>query len=216
MPEINENSSLKSKYPSGSTLSNNKIKSKDVEEPRVGKSVPPPKVTIKKAPWFKRVFSAVTSADEPSSIGAFVLQDVIIPAVKKVTVDVVESWIEMLMYGETKRNKQSLLTGSKSIFNYNGISTGTTQRQEISRMARKRHDFNGITFATREDAKDILNRMLMILEQYPAVRVADFYEMLDVTASPQDYHWGWTNLKMTEIRPTREGWILVLPQTEPI
>lgn len=204
------NEQNKDKYPSGSTLNpekHNKSEEKEITAIASG--------TRKKPSFFKRAFSDFVGEDV-DSVGKYILRDVVIPATKNLIVDAFEGGLEMLLFGETRRSRRFGTTETKSIFNYAGISNGRTGRQEASLRARTRHEFDDIVFETRAEAEEVLSSMIDYLEIYHIVSVADFYQLSNISASPQDHKWGWKSLKNANVARSREGYIIEFPKTEPI
>ena len=58
--------------------------------------------------------------------------------------------------------------------------------------------------------------MIDYLEIYHIVSVADFYQLSNISASPQDHKWGWKSLKNANVARSRDGYIIEFPKTEPI
>lgn len=67
---------------------------------------------------------------------------------------------------------------------------------------------------TRPEAELILERLFDILEKFEMVTVADFYDLLNEKATPQDEKYGWLALRGASIRRVRGGYLIDLPTPE--
>lgn len=210
---------LRKKYPSGSSLNQEKPVKK---EPKDSKEITPvASGKVKKKGFLRRSFDTIVGKDV-DSVGGYIVNDVLAPAIRDTIVNVVTGGIEMLIYGETRTRggiRGGLLGNSQrtSSYNYNGIYSGPNKpaAAQIQRTRTPR-DFDGICFETRGEAEDVLSRMIDILETYNIISVADFYQLSNVASTPQDQKWGWTSLKDASVDRTRDGYVVALPKPSPI
>jgi replication-associated recombination protein RarA len=86
----------------------------------------------------------------------------------------------------------------------------------LSRQARTTHQFSGLVLETLGDAEDVLDQLRILIDQYDVVRVADLYDLCDITSDFTDQKWGWYDLRSARIRSVRGGYSLDLPPTEAI
>lgn len=84
----------------------------------------------------------------------------------------------------------------------------------LPRGARVRTD--DVILASREEAERVLESMQDIIDVYEVVSVADLYELVGLQTSYTDNKFGWSHVGNVEIRGIREGWLIDLPQAEPI
>lgn len=141
------------------------------------------------------------------SVKDYIFNDVLKPTLKSLLADIVKGGIEKLLYGEVKNNKSSR---HESKFSYDRCSEPT----RASQPNRSSHNFDDITFTTRYDAERVLSDMTHYIRTYGQVSVSDFYDYVGITPEWTDEEWGWTNLRGTNVRPVRNGYILTLPRTE--
>lgn len=86
-----------------------------------------------------------------------------------------------------------------------------------SRGSQGRYDLGELIIpSSREDAEMVLDKLRWVIDQYDVVSVGDLYELLGVMGAYTDNKWGWTNLVNAEVRQVREGWLIDLPDPEPI
>ncbi len=55
-----------------------------------------------------------------------------------------------------------------------------------------------------------------IIETYEVASVADLQDLVGLPSSHVDNKWGWINLHDVQIRQIREGYVIDLPQAEPM
>lgn len=186
-------------------------------------------VILKKKKWHKRVLETFVGTDDAGSVGQYIAQDVIVPAIKDVIVDAFTQAVERMVFGES-RGRGSVRRGSNgngsSFVNYNGMSNGprTFGQQndggyEISRRARETHNFGEIYIPTRGEADAVLRDLFACLSQWDAVTVADLYGLVGISPSFTDHKYGWfgpDGLRGARYDHTRDGFRLSLPNPQPI
>lgn len=176
------------------------------------------RVISRKLPWYKR-FGQSMIADDASSVGEYILTDVVIPATKNLIVDMVSQSIERVLFGTTRgRVRRSPLGMSlRDQVNYGRFSSERTEpRRFMSREARARHDFNEIVLEHRSEAIEVVEALVDRIRRYGAVTVADLYDFVGTTGSYADQRWGWTDLATADVRQVPGGFLLDLPAPEPI
>ena len=96
------------------------------------------------------------------------------------------------------------------------LSGGSEDRdggRQMSKRAKELHDFSEIIFDTMTEARDVLDALDALIDEYGAATLADFYRAADVSSvNYQDQKWGWTSLNGAYPTHTRDGYILVLPK----
>lgn len=174
-------------------------------------------VISRKPPWYKR-FGKSMIADDAGTVGEYILTDVIIPATKNLIVDMVSQSIERVLFGTTRgRIRRAPLGMSlRDQVNYGGYSRDREPRRIMSREARARHDFNEIVLDNRSEAIEVVEALVDRIRRYGAVTVADLYDFVGTTGSFADQRWGWTDLSTADVRQVPGGFLLDLPQPEPI
>lgn len=174
------------------------------------------KVVTRKQPWYKR-FARSMVADDAQSIGDWVLVDVFVPAVKNLIHDIVTGGVDRTLYG-TSRARRSIYGERREGLRtrYDRMSEPGEPRRMLSREARARHDFDDVVLGSYEEAVDVVKALIDRVERYGAASVADLYDFVGVTGSFMDQRWGWTDLRLADVRQTRGGFLLDLPAPEPL
>lgn len=157
--------------------------------------------------------------DDAKDVGAYLLSDIFLPAAKNLLYDAVSQGANRLIFGNSSdRVRNNRFYGYNSNYrNYNDrYSSRETSKRTMSYRARAHHDFDDIVFNDRGDAQATLDQMMEIIDRYEVCRVSDFYEAAEITTNYTDDNWGWYSLRGSRILQTRNGFILDLPEPEPI
>lgn len=161
-----------------------------------------------KAQQLSETFFGGTAKDAAKSV----VNDVLVPALKQTLYDMISTGFQRLLFGNTVSNGRPVIgrPSYSNRYNYNAAYRSNTR--QMSKAARGAHDFNTIVFKTRAEAEDILSRMYTAINEYGQTTVADFYQMSGVSTTPQDFDWGWTDVRRSRIISTQDGWIIDFPQ----
>ena len=192
------------------------------QEPEVQKVIEG-RVVRQKKPLGRRI-KDFFRPDEDVRVGEYVIFDVLIPAAKDMIVDAVTSGVERKFYGEVRSHTRRTGSryGSGGHTPYHQMSRSPARRDEprqhgMSRRGRATHDFDEFIFESRVQADEVLAQMIVLLEKYEVVSVADFFNLVGETLTYQDRKWGWFDLFGTSTqRVGRGGYLLNLPRPEPI
>lgn len=157
-------------------------------------------------------FLGLFFAGDPKTIGTRLLENVVIPLVKRGASDT----IDYLVYGDAAKSKNSIIADRVSYrtTNYNTISSGTHNQPEERVVPACNYD--SIKLESRGDAEALLMGMDALIEQYGVASVADLCELAQVSYQHTDNRYGWSNFSKAEILRSRDGYILKLPKPIPI
>lgn len=178
-----------------------------VKIPEKTVSVPPKKSKVKK---MSETFFGGTAKDA----AMYVVSDVLVPALKQTLYDMISTGFQRLLFGDTVANGRPVVARpSYSRMNYNSRYRTTTQRPIMP--ARTGHDFNRVMFDTRADAESVLSYMYDSINETGIVSLADFYIKANeynsskVPTTPQDYNFGWTDVRRSRILTTETGYYII-------
>lgn len=172
-----------------------------------------------------RQFRETFFGGDARTASQYVFLNVLIPSAKEMIVEVGQSMIERIVYGEhrTARRRGGPPSGAMGHVNYRGISSGSRpddrppMPRSVSRQSRARHNFDEIVLSSRPDAEEVLDRMFDLLSQYEQASVADLYELVGLEVTHTDHKWGWTDLHGAHVERLRSGgYLLDLPDPEPL
>jgi hypothetical protein len=151
-------------------------------------------------------------AEDVKSVKDYIIQDVLIPAAKKAIVEMVDSGINMLIYGESKpRNKDR----NNSRVSYTKYYERERDYERGTRTRVRGYDYDDIILDTRREAEEVLDRMQDLIDTYGMVSVADLYDLVGINGSYTDNKYGWTRLRDADIQRVRDGYLLKLPKALP-
>lgn len=164
-----------------------------------------------------RKFADLFIGEEVTDVKGYLLQDVIVPAIKNMVIDTVQDGIEIVLYGEVKNRSRRSASRSKSGFvDYGGYYSPDRRRQEERRQQRSScsMDFNDIVLASRVDAEEVISTLADLIADFGQATVADLMDAVGMTGQWTDHYWGWTNISTAVPKRVRDGWILTLPKPE--
>lgn len=177
------------------------------------------KVVRVRTPWYKRIATSMV-AEDASSVGDYILSDIVGPAIRNLIRDVVVGSVDRTLYGTRGPVSRSGILGNRggpvsSIRNkYHDVPT--ERPRALSREARARHDFDDIILQSRAEALEVLEFLAERIDRYNVASVADLYDALGVTGDFAAQKWGWYDIRDADIRQTRSGFMLDLPRPEPL
>lgn len=165
----------------------------------------------KKSPT--RKFTDVFISEDASNVKEYVLNDIVIPTIKKLFSDVIKDSVDMI-FGINTRKSNGIRGDYVS---YNRYSDRKNDRfssnHSTSRNVYSPYD---ITLDNRGEAEYVLSRLDEAIEMYGVVTVADLYDLVGVTGNYTDNKYGWTNLRNAEPVRVRDGYMLKMPKALPI
>lgn len=184
------------------------------------------KVTIRKKAWYKRIGQNFL-ADDVGNVGEYVMMDVLVPAAKAAIVNGITAAIEGMLFGRSQRGSTRRAVGRSLIdefrdTRYDRVRGESRFRDErdssryMSREARARHDFGSVVLETRGEALEVIGDMVERIKRYGNCTVRDLYDILGVTGTHADNNWGWTELMTVDVKQVVGGFMLDLPEPEPM
>lgn len=159
-----------------------------------------------------RKFADIFLEDDIAEIKSHIKHDIIIPNVKRILYNIGEGILSSMLGGSRDRSRS---TADKVSYNncYNG---GRDDRRRDDYGSRPRFDYDEITFTSRGDAEDVLDRLDEMIEQYGMARVGDIYDMVGKSCSYTAYNYGWTNLREARVVRSGSDYALELPRIKPL
>lgn len=175
---------------------------------------------IVKKKSFGQKFKNVFFGGEFKNAARYITADVFLPAIRNLVVDATTKGMERIVYGEsmTQRRRPPSSYGARVQYNSPVIRRDRPYLpdQPMRSISPVRKDTNELILSSREEAELVLERLLDIIEKYDVASLADLYDLTGLPSSHVDNKWGWTYLNNTEIRQTRDGYLLDLPPAEEI
>lgn len=183
---------------------------RSANEKKVQKIVNGPIKTKKKNGLQK--FAQSFILEDLSKVKEDVINDVIVPSIKKTISDIIKNGIDTLFYGKDARNRNTGIAANKvSYRNYYDNSSGVRTVNTRSTYA-----YDDIILASRGEAELVLSQMEDVISRYQFISVADLYELVGLRGSYTDNNYGWINLQSAKIISVQEGFLLKLPRAMPL
>ena len=142
-----------------------------------------------------------------TSIGDYILTDVIVPNITKMVEDIVCNSIHML-FGRPANSGQKSTAAKVS---YRDCYDDDRKRYNQSRATRS-YSYDDIVFETRGDAEEVLYRMEELLDRFEVVSIADLYDMAGISCNYTDNKYGWTSLRGAKVERVSDGYVIRLPR----
>lgn len=150
----------------------------------------------------------------------YVALDVLLPSAREMISEAGRAWIDKLIFGDSRRRGPSRPSGPQGYVSYNRYAMGGQQQEppgrNISRRARSQHDFDEIVLTSRQEAEDVIDRLFDLVSRYDSATVADLYELVGLPSTHTDHKWGWIDLRGAGVTRVRNGFLLDLPDPEPL
>lgn len=176
------------------------------------KIVPKANGTLKKKSEAGKLAGVFVSGDLASA-KSYIIEDVLIPTIKNAISEMVRNGIDILLFGETRRNNNSNKPNASRV-SYNNYYNSSSRNSSGSTS--NNYSYDDIIFPSRGDAEVVLDGLNDIIQTYGFASVADLYELANITAGKYtDNNYGW--FEKIDILPARvpEGYILRLPRVSP-
>jgi hypothetical protein len=179
---------------------------------------------VRRRKSLRKQFKETFVAGDARTAIHYVLFDVLLPAAKDMVVEAGSQGIEKLIFGDSRRRGATRPpSGPTGYVSYNRYSTGpevgsrlSGPGRALSRAARARHNFDEIILDERAEAEEVIDRLFDLVSRYESATVADLYELVGLSALHTDNRWGWTDLTGAGVSRVRGGYLLDLPEPEPL
>lgn len=185
----------------------------NVPEKKIEKVVSGKVVTRKKSALSK--FTEEFISEDAKNVKSYVFGEVLIPAIKKAISDIVRDGIDMILYGESRKDNRRSSADRVSYSSYYG-GRGHTPARENRYTSSARYSYDDVVLNSRGEAQEVLSRMDEIIEMYGVVSVSDLYDLVGITGNYTDNNYGWMNINNAEVVRVRDGYMIKMPRAVPI
>ena len=144
--------------------------------------------------------------EDVNDVKTYVIEDVIVPAVKDIILDTVQSLLGI----DRRTNRRT----SASKTPYQRCYDDNDRRRSVPSRINLGYNYDDVILKTRGDAELVLNRLEKYIYDYGMVSVADLYEICDLPSNYTDNKYGWTSTRNASIQRVREGYLVKLPRAE--
>lgn len=163
-----------------------------------------------------RKLSDIFISEDAANVKNYILMDVIVPAIKKALYDGVTNSLDMILFGGRGSSGKRSTADKVSYRDYSSSSRDRGERSRNSSRAGSRIMYDDILFDSRADAKDVLERMDEIMDEYEIVRVADMFDLAGISCDHTLNDYGWTDIRSAKVEAVRDGYIIKMPRALPI
>ena len=172
------------------------------------------KVKVKKKGELHKLADVFISEDI-KNVKSYVLNDVLVPTIKKAISDVVRDGIDMILFGDTSSSRKRGI-GSNYV-SYRSYSDPRDDRRSRNDDRNRPSGLEDeIVFESRGEAEAVRNEMMNTIDRYGLVTVSDLYDMSNLEKPYTGNRFGWTNIRNSEVVRVRDGYIIKLPKAMPI
>lgn len=153
--------------------------------------------------------------DDAKGVGRYVVFDVLIPAAKDTFSQMVKSAVDMILFGEVKGSRTSRDRGRSYVSYQSYYGRGREDDDRVPLRNRARHRFDDIILETRGEGEEVLSSLVDVIDDYGAVTVGEFYDLVGIASDHTDNKYGWTNLSRATVEGNvRSGFYLNMPPTK--
>lgn len=158
-------------------------------------------------------FKDVFLMSDVKKVKNYIFMDVLVPALKTAVKDIITEGVNMLLYGDSGRTKGSNISASRTSYSRSIDPVVNTGYPNQSSAPIDRYDTRLIT---EQEARNVLQCMIDIIQQYGVVRIADLNELMSLSGKFTDNNYGWSYITIDMYMGVRDGYLLRLPKPMPI
>lgn len=164
-----------------------------------------------------RKFADSFFAEDISTVKSHLRDDVFIPEIKKLIVNLIKDGVDIFFNGRvTRGDKRDRFAGDYVSYNNRYTVRNDDRKQFESGRTNNRFDYESIVFETRGQAAAVLDTMRSVIRQYGFVTVSEMYEMVELTAPFTANNYGWLDISTATVEHVYGGYIIRLPKAMPI
>lgn len=191
-----------------SSFKPNSSKATAPEQRRVKRIVNGP-VKKMRPPLWRRIVGLFL-ADDLEVVNGSIRDDVVIPAIKRVIADIVDTVLFGSARGGNRKGGNIDYASYATSYKY---GTGNNNRNDASNSY-TRTDYRDIVLGSRGEAEGVISALIASATEYGSASVADLYDALGVTGEFTDHQIGWTRdmLASAGVKAVRNGYLLVFPK----
>lgn len=168
----------------------------------------------------KEKTSSIFFKEDIKSVGRYIVHDILIPALKKTLVAMVNNGTNMMVYGEQRPyadDRDRDYRGKASYQSYWDRDRDYYGRREApQRITDPTLPYDELVYKSKGKAVDVLSQMRKQIYDRGYVSIAFMYEQSYMPAEATLYHYGWRNLDYAEVKTLSDGYWLKLPRAEEI
>lgn len=163
--------------------------------------------------------SDIFVAQDIKSVGSFVFERVVVPALQRLAVDTINSVARGIFMGESAIGSGNVGNRSPaSHTSYNSIYDASQPKATVSSNHRTKGDyqFAELVFDSYGEAQLVLDKMDECLSDAGVVTIADMYQFADVSCPFTGNYYGWHNISTAKIVADSDGYWIKMPKARPV
>lgn len=177
--------------------------------------------SLRKKPVGARFVKFFLSGESFQSAVERVLVERVTPLIRDLILDSIRDIFEDVVGGGRSSGGPRTYSGSPNRTPYSDMGSSSRSRGSNSsstRHGKAHHNFDDIEFRTIDDAEEVLENIMNMISEGFVVTLADFYQSVHLTATPQDENWGWKHLsEYPKVIRKRSGqYVIDLPRPVPL
>lgn len=189
----------------------NSHKSKEIRPKRVEKVISG-EAKVKESG--SRKFMDAFISEDASTAKNTIFLDVIVPTIKKLFVDIVETGLDVVLYGGSGHVRHDSKASKVSYSGFYNKPNANRQRDYRSTGLSGGREYSDIFIETRGEAENVLFQLGELIDMYDVASVADLYDLVGITSNYTDQKYGWTDIRNASVIRTRDGYLLKLPKVK--
>lgn len=150
------------------------------------------------------------------SVCRYVFRDILVPALKKTFVAMINNGTNMMVYGDGRGggyDRDRDYRGSRTSYqDYYDRDRDYDYRGRTQRITTPTYAYDEVIFRSRGEAEEARRRMRDHINRKGAVSVAYMYALAGWSYDYTAEYYGWRNLDFAEIVPLSSGYYLKLPR----
>lgn len=158
-----------------------------------------------------RKFLGTFITGDANNVWETILMDVLVPSLKKLVSEGITTAADLFIYGES-RSRDKGRSGPKVSYRSYYEDRYGDRRDDRRRPISTRFDYDDLVFETRGEAEMVLDHMRGAISEYGLVSVGDMYDFAGITAPYTSHNYGWTSIRVADVKRVRDGYIIELPK----
>lgn len=159
-----------------------------------------------------QLFKESFIAEEIGDLKEYVVKDLIVPMIKDSICDGISNSLSMMLYGEKRDyRRRGYYDGRSSsgvrYYNYSTQGYSSSRRDKRDERDSRRYAspaaFDMAVAENMDDAKDILDELADIYDDYGSVSIAQYHQACRLPTTPEEHNWGWYSLVDVRLKPDR-------------
>ena len=148
---------------------------------------------------------------------AHMLTNVLIPGIRDSLYEGGVGVLNTLIYQDDQPQARGAAVGRGKAVHRKNYNKMHRQGPRFSERDQRNMRFEKFTFDSHKEAKGVLDDMMSALSQYGVATVSDFYEAAGYSNTNfTNDNWGWVSLTGSRIKATGHGFVVILPDPEPL